>query len=366
MEKDNLINSKVSHEPVLNGRQQTILDLFRIIAAAFVMVGHSFSFYHCTVFRDQTYFPYLQNIGVVLFFLLSGFLTAFSLEKKNNNHQYTFLKFASHKAFRILKEYIPGLLIIAVIDAISILINGDKYPYYEAYNIKQFIGNALMLHNMGPNSILGRYFIPFGSGRPLWTLAVEWWLYMLFGALFLSLSNKVKVSLPKIFVFGFILFMSSDYLITGRGAGLGFVFALGVLAYYAYELIEQKTAIFVFISSCLLYVMYGFIYKEVYTVYSFIILGVIFSSAIKIGGGTPQDRRRNRILAFISRSTFMLYLIHYSIIDMFVHYDVSWSLQVKFLIGIILSMIVSLLGYYVFGEKDLVGYIINCISKNRK
>ena len=62
----------------------------------------------------------------------------------------------------------------------------------------------------------------------------------------------------------------------------------------------------------------------------------------------------------------MLYLIHYSIIDMFVHYDVSWSLQVKFLIGIILSMIVSLLGYYVFGEKDLVWYIINCISKNRK
>ncbi len=53
---------------VLNGTQQTILDLFRIVAAMFVLVGHSFSFYQTTIFKDQTYFPYIQNIGVVVFF----------------------------------------------------------------------------------------------------------------------------------------------------------------------------------------------------------------------------------------------------------------------------------------------------------
>ena len=269
----------------LNGNQQTILDLFRIIAAMSVMVGHSFSFYHVTVFKDQTYFPYIQNIGVVIFFLLSGFLTAFSIAVKNKQHQYMFSQFFKHKTVRIAKEYIPGLILIAIIDAISIFVNKEGYSYYGAFNIKQFIGNALMLHNMGPNSLLERWFIHFGSGRPLWTLSVEWWLYMLYGAICIYLSNKNRLSLTKLVIFGGIVFMVSGHLIAGRGSGLGFVFALGALSYYCYDLVRQSTAIIVFVLSCLLYVGYGFIYKEAYTVYSFIILWIVFCTAIKIGGG---------------------------------------------------------------------------------
>lgn len=348
MIKDTEIES-MTNNTALDVGQQTILDLFRITAAIFVLGGHSFSFYQCTIFKDQTYFPYLQNIGVVMFFLLSGFLTVFSLEKHNMNHQYTFSKFFRQKAYRIVKEYYPGLLMIAIIDAISISMSGSLYEYSQAYSVKQFVGNALMLQNMGPNSILGRFIIPFGSGRPLWTLAIEWWFYMLFGSLYLSLSNREKVSLPKMFLFGLILFMSGEYIITGRGGGLGFVFALGVLSYYIYRLISRKTAIFIFACSSMLYILYGVIFKEAYTVYSFIILWLVFTASIRMGSNGVRQKR-NSALAFVSKSTFMLYLVHYSIIDLLVHTNLSGCYQVKFWSGIICSVLLSLVGHYVFWD----------------
>lgn len=349
---------------VLNGRQQTILDVFRVVAAFSVLIGHSFVFYRLSIFKDQTYFPFIQNIGVIIFFLMSGFLTVFSLERKNSDNSLSFSKFFTYKTVRIAKEYLPGLMMIAAIDWIAIAINKEGYSYYEAFSVKQFVGNIFMLHNMGPSCVAEKLgFVPFGSGRPLWTLAVEWWLYMLFGALYLSLNNRREVSLPKLAVFGGIIFMCSDYLTAGRGNGLGFVFALGVLGYYAYGRISQKTAKMVFVLSCLAYLLYGLKFKEAYTMYSFIILWVIFCSAMRIGGGMEKKTKRNPLLAFISKGTFMLYITHYSILDLIVHADVPWSVHTKFWVGILISLIVAYAAYYVFGEKDVIGSVCNVIKR---
>ncbi len=355
-------NKMGSRVVALTGSQQTTLDVLRIFAAMIVLLGHSFSYYQMSVFKDQTYFPYIQNMGVVIFFLLSGFLLAYSIEMKNREHQYTFLLFFKHKAIRISKEYIPGLVFIAIIDAISIFVNKEAYIYYDWFNIKQFIGNVFMLQNMGPYAILGRWFIPFGSGRPLWTLSVEWWMYMLFGAIIIFVSNRVRISFPKLIVFGGILLMACEYLLAGRGNGLGFVFALGILCYYSYDLISKSTAIVVFILSCLAYIVYGLWMKDAYTMLSFILLWVIFCCAIKMGAGKGEKSKRNAVLAFISKSTFMLYLLHYSIIDLIYNANMNCSSYLKFFAGIIISLILSFGAYYCFGEKDVIGKLFKKIN----
>ena len=346
----------------LNGTQQTILDLFRIVAAMFVLFGHSFSFYEITVLKDQACFPYIQNIGVVVFFLLAGFLTAFSLSEKNRNHTYSFSSFFKHKTVRIAKEYLPGLLLILVIDYISIAVNKERYLFYDTYSPGHFFGNVFMLQEMGPYSVLGKWFMPFGSGRPLWTLSVEWWLYMLYGALFLFLSNKEKISLPKILVFCGIVFMVSDHLISVRGNGLGVVFLLGVLSYCFYDFLSLKAARILFPLSCLRYVYYGIMIKEAYTVCSFIIICVVFCSAVKIGGSMEPDTKRNEVFAFISKSTFMLYLVHYSIIDFIMNTEMNCSISVKFWLGIVLSLIMACCCYYVFAKKNIIAKA-NLINK---
>ena len=53
MQKEGLVYKEADNK--LNGRQQLILDIFRIVAAAFVLIGHSFSFYQCTIFKDHLF-----------------------------------------------------------------------------------------------------------------------------------------------------------------------------------------------------------------------------------------------------------------------------------------------------------------------
>lgn len=336
----------------LNGVQKTTLDVFRIMAALAVIVGHSFSFYDVTVFKDDNYFPYIQNIGVVIFFILSGFLSIYSLNIKSESEQYSFSKFLKHKILRIAGEYIPGLMMIAIIDAMSVFFNGEKYAYYQTFTVKEFVANVFMLQKMGTDIFFEKGISPFGSGRPLWTMAVEWWLYMLLGMVFFQLNNKKKLTFFNIFSYGIVVFICGEYLITGRGNGLGFAFLLGILAYYSYNLIETETARIVFPISCLAYVIYGLIRKDAYTVYSFIILYVVICSALNFFSGT--QKKRNPVLAFISKSTFILYLIHYSIIDFIINLDVTCSIKLKFFSGIVLSLLISYGAYYLFGKKRLL------------
>lgn len=343
----------------LNSFQQNALDVFRIMAALSVVIGHSFSYYQLTIFKNEQYFPYIQNIGVVVFFLLSGFLTTFSIARKNSTHKYTFKEFFIHKFFRINKEYIPGLIFIGIIDCFSIIINKDLYPYYSAFNIEQFIANAFMLQNMGPHAILSQYFIPFGSGRPLWTLSIEWWLYMLFGFIFLYVTNKRKLTFVPFCALVFIVFMISGHLVSGRGNGLGVVFALGILGYYSYQSIGYRCAKVIFPSTVALYIIYGFMVKNAYTKISFVILALMLISLLRIGLNTKYKGGRNKILAFISKSTFMLYLLHYSIIDLIFRSNAFNDLYVNFIMGIVISSTLSCFIYYVLIEKNVAGNFID-------
>lgn len=346
----------------LTGAQQSYLDVFRLLAALFVMVGHSFGYCQLTIFKDQQYFAYLQNIGVVMFFLLSGFLTAHSLFNRNLDRSYTFSKFFKHKYTRIIIEYIPGLLFIALVDAVSIRLNGEGYIYYGAYNFYQFIGNAFFLHGTTISEILGRVlprfqFIPFGSGRPLWTLALEWWFYLLFAFLYLTISNRDKIGWKQLILTAVLIFMPMIYLIGGRGGGLGFVFGLGVLAYYIYDQISRSAACCFFPISIALMIGYVAVVKEAYDIGTFILLFSIFCLGIKAFSGNDQNKGRNRLLSFLSRSTFMLYLIHYSIIDMISRYTLWQDNLAKFATGIGTSILFAMLLYYIFGEKKLLSRI---------
>lgn len=58
------------------------IDCVRVLASQLVLFGHSFSFFNVTLLKDQTYFAYIQNIGVVLLFAISGFLFSYTLKKR--------------------------------------------------------------------------------------------------------------------------------------------------------------------------------------------------------------------------------------------------------------------------------------------
>ena len=98
------------------------LHLLRIVAAWSVLLGHSFLFYQISVFKNQDYFPYIQNMGVVILFVLSGFFTMYSIERKKLL-VYDFKSFFIEKVSRIGVPYIAALVVVCIIDFINITKN---------------------------------------------------------------------------------------------------------------------------------------------------------------------------------------------------------------------------------------------------
>lgn len=349
----------------LTGTQELFLDVFRIIAALMVLFGHSFSFYNLTFLGNGKYFLYIQDLGVVMLFLLSGFLTAFSIDKKClRGGGYKYSDFVKHRWIRIMKEFIPGLFIITIVDYITLRF-GICYEYIDNYNLLTFIENLLFLNGTIFNRLPILSIEPFGTGRPLWTLAIEWWFYMIYGCYYLVIKKKAIIDLKTVALFIAVTVIPCEYLIGGRGGGLGFVFTLGILSYYWYEKLEKSTAIAMLFVSIPLLVAIGAYLKNAYTILIFFAMTMIFCSLVRITLDIKNGVRHKTIM-MLSRSTFVLYLIHYSIIYLICGSNMNVSVERKFAIGIVLSMCISFGIYYIFGQKDLFHLIYIRLNEGNK
>ena len=66
----------------ISTESSTLLDFIRG-AAQLVVVGHGISFSGIAPYLQQPRFPYLQNIAVLVFFIISGFVISYSLSGKS-------------------------------------------------------------------------------------------------------------------------------------------------------------------------------------------------------------------------------------------------------------------------------------------
>ena len=125
----------------------------------------------------------MQNVGVLIFFVLSGTLITFTLIERSKDPSYGFGTFFLERFARIYSGLIPALLFVVVLDGIVIygFRENAAAPYYTA---KTLIANLFMLEAY--RGILSNYlrWSAFGSASPLWTLAIEWHIYMFVGAVF--------------------------------------------------------------------------------------------------------------------------------------------------------------------------------------
>ncbi|PYB84119.1 acyltransferase family protein [Pseudomonas soli] len=153
--------------------QSTTLNAIRALAAFAVLVGHTLSGVTPISWFGKI-MPF-QSLAVVVFFWLSGFLITYHCLTRK---KYSFSEYMIDRFSRIYVLYIPALIISFVV---FVLFIGRAAP--TAWD---WIGHLLQLqHTPFARMIEG---IPpitvFGGNTVLWTIAVEWWLYVFFGIAF--------------------------------------------------------------------------------------------------------------------------------------------------------------------------------------
>jgi len=162
--------------------QSTMLNAIRALAAFSVLVGHTMvgvvpiSWFGRVV-------PF-QSLAVVVFFWLSGFLIAYQCLSKA---KYSFGEYMIDRFSRIYVLYVPAM-IVSYLVFVVVLGRVSPTAWDVVGHLLQFQHTpfARMIEGIPPINI-------FGGNSVLWTIAIEWWLYVFFGiAFFWQSMSKVE------------------------------------------------------------------------------------------------------------------------------------------------------------------------------
>lgn len=173
------------------------LNLIRFAACEMVVICHFLTKYQPAV--GQASFRLgskLGGVAVLLFFVLSGLLICYSALNKLGNPEYRFSNFFVDRFSRIYSGLVPAMLIAAIIAAVIYVTNYSYFVYLCSMQSTPSLltfGMTLGMLERFPvaffNSLLSPFGLsfplpsvtPFGFNGILWTLVVEWWIYMAFG-----------------------------------------------------------------------------------------------------------------------------------------------------------------------------------------
>jgi peptidoglycan/LPS O-acetylase OafA/YrhL len=175
-------------------RENRILNVARSLAALAVVLGHVrllfFEDYSAASHDGLTALLYsLTSLGsqaVIVFFVLSGYWVGGSVVARFRSAQFSWASYGSARLTRLWLVLIPAVLLTVVVDKVGMSFFPDSDVYantsmYEglpsalSYSPLTVVGNLAFLQDLHVPVI--------GSNQPLWSLAFEFWYYLLFPAL---------------------------------------------------------------------------------------------------------------------------------------------------------------------------------------
>jgi peptidoglycan/LPS O-acetylase OafA/YrhL len=181
----------------MNSGTSDFLNASRWTAAFFVVfyhvynlsiASHQASMPFALFFRALHFFGGFGHIAVIVFFVISGFLIGGRTILNLHVRGFNLTDYFVHRFSRIYTVFIPALAIGYLIDwcgaqffDASRIYNYPDQFYTNAFgndisthlSLNTFVGNLLQLQSITVSVL--------GSNGPLWSLANEWWYYVLFG-----------------------------------------------------------------------------------------------------------------------------------------------------------------------------------------
>ncbi len=306
------------------------LDMLRGCAAFAVLISHWRNF----IFLDWPQLghrpPWLAPLyfisgfghqAVVVFFVLSGYLVGGVVLKATRENKWSWRRYGFDRLSRLGIVLWPALLLCLFWDEIGMHVFHADWLYSGGahlaemttvdHSLTTFLGNAAFLQTI---------FVPnFGSNFPLWSLANEFWYYLMF-PLFVMLWTR-KAILQRVIC---LLLLLGIAFMTRHGILPAFaIWLMGTAIFYfppKHRIGGRTTAVAVTamaIALCAFLALHRL--GRVPGNYSDFILGILFSVALYflIHGTTRVGGLYQRVARFISGSSYTLYLVHFPLLVCF-------------------------------------------------
>jgi peptidoglycan/LPS O-acetylase OafA/YrhL len=225
------------------------LDMARGLAALVVLIGHLRSFVFLSYGDLKSHTPIdivvwaITGFGhqaVMLFFVLSGFFISRSILVDDRTKGFTWPVYLIKRLTRLWIVLLPCLVLTLLCDRTGMSLSGMQF----------YDGQLYGMYNSGPNSETGGihlnfstffgnlFFLQtiiapiFGSNGPLWSLANEFWYYLMFPLLYIAVTRRWNWWVIAVNLALFVV----TCLFVGRYMALsGLIWGAGALSYIIYE-----------------------------------------------------------------------------------------------------------------------------------
>jgi peptidoglycan/LPS O-acetylase OafA/YrhL len=325
-------------------------DMLRGIAVLLICFGHLRAF----VFEDYssivnpslglTIFYGITSVGnqaIVFLFVLSGYLVGGQAIRKIILAQWSLSHYIFKRISRLWIVLIPGLFITLILDSIGSHLGGN--PGYEGlwnsfystgpsverptvHLFETFIGNATFLQTI--------FVGEFGSNLALWSLANQFWYYLLFPFILFAFVPGGKL-IPRILAL--IIGMIIVWMLPFNIVLLGSVWVMGAIASIVWE---SKCEFF---STPSRYIAFGIIFILIVFAINLnhnnrglntdIMLGFCYALSLPVLAGLPSlGKFYRRIALELSEISFTLFVVHYPFIVMIVFTLIApnqWSVNIS-------------------------------------
>ena len=295
----------------------TLLDLLRAIAAQMVCVGHT---WNLVGLGRQTLIP---DIGVMLFFVLSGFVIAFTLHERTKSGAYSLVNYVVERFARIYSAYAPALLLIAALDYVAHALGAPIVPD----STTSFFTNLAMLQGY-PSEWGGP---TFGTAGQLSSLSAEFHIYYFVGGTFFFCIGRNRIA-GLLLVIAFAAMPLSYFTEASDTARSLFVlWLLGFAGYFIVINIKIDRTVTAGCAALSVFMFWrwrvGHVHGNEYALISYLPFAAWFVClAIAAQGNTILSRRRT-VVEFFANYSYSLFLIHFTIIKIVS----AWSLLTSWL-----------------------------------
>ena len=169
-----------SKRRTIGGSASMLLDSLRIVAALLVLIYHA-SYQWLTAYPSAlAQLNNLSHAAVVVFFVLSGYLIAYTTTLNNRGPR----QYAVARLSRLYSVMLPALLLTAVIEVIVRATDPALAAHYiRGSVVPRYVLSLLFCNESGLLSASP----PINS--PLWSLSFEFWYYTIFGIWFFRTSG---------------------------------------------------------------------------------------------------------------------------------------------------------------------------------
>ena len=304
----------------MNKHFSLYLDLVRFLAAVLVVISH-FSYFSVASTTAQLFLPHFGREAVVIFFVLSGFVIAYTCNEK----RLSLRQYAVARCARLYSVVLPILLVTILLALLATtLFNTPIEASYQLNKLHLYIPlHLLFAGQLWSLSETPPWLVPY------WSLSYEAWYYVLFGVLFYG-RGKARVALatvvllimgPKLWLLlpvwlsGVMLYRYRDRLQLGPApARLGWLLTLLALALYK----AFSCEVYLRALGTSIWPFPGFAlgsadrYLSDYVVGAIVCLHFIFARQALFAGLEPWRAPVRSVAAY----TFTLYLIHTPVIGL--------------------------------------------------